>query len=140
VTDENPFPSELTARDQWCLWRIEPDRKGRPTKAPYRPDGRKAASNGPATWSSFRKVCSVLRRQPGFYAGVGFFFRAGDPLCGVDLPRRGATAVNPRSRVRKRQRGRFITMRYPLVFPESLSVVFIAFHKSVVFTHDGGYL
>jgi hypothetical protein len=31
-------------------------------------------------------------------------------------------------------------MGYPLVFPESLSVVFIAFHKSVVLTHDGGYL
>src|SRR6516225_1297832 len=56
------------------------------------------------------------------------------------MPRQGATAVNPRSRVRRSQPGSFVTMRYPLVFPESLSVVFIAFHKSVAFTHDGGYL
>ena len=41
---------------------------------------------------------------------------------------------------RRRQPGSFVTMRYPLVFPESLSAVFIAFHKSVAFTHDGGYL
>jgi hypothetical protein len=34
------LPAELTARNQGCLWRIEPDEKGRPTKVPYRPDGR----------------------------------------------------------------------------------------------------
>ena len=85
MTDGPLFPAELTARNQWCLWRIEPDRKGRPTKIPYRPDGRKAASDNPATWSAFQKVCDVLREQPGSYNGVGFFFSADDPICGVDL-------------------------------------------------------
>ncbi len=79
------FPRELTARSQWCLWRIEPDRKGRPTKVPYRPDGRKAASDDPATWSAFAAVSEVLQGQPERYRGVGFFFAADDPVCGVDL-------------------------------------------------------
>lgn len=79
------FPAELTARNQWCLWRIEPDRKGRPTKIPYSPDGRKAASDRPATWSAFTTVCTVLLEQPGRYGGAGFFFTADDPFCGVDL-------------------------------------------------------
>jgi len=30
-------------------------------------------------------VCTVLLEQPGRYGGVGFFFTADDPLCGVDL-------------------------------------------------------
>ena len=85
MTDTPLFPAELTARNQWCLWRVKPDRKGRPTKVPYRPDGRKAASDNPATWSSFEVVCDVLRRQPDAYAGVGYFFSEGDPACGVDL-------------------------------------------------------
>ena len=56
------FPSELTTRKQWCLWRIEPDDKGRPTKVPYRADGRKAAINHPTTWSTFEVVQGALRR------------------------------------------------------------------------------
>lgn len=79
------FPAELTARNQWCLWRIEPDRKGRPTKVPYRPDGRKASSDDPATWSTFTTVNAMLQERPGHYGGVGFFFSADDPVCGVDL-------------------------------------------------------
>jgi len=85
MTNGPLFPAELTARNQWCLWRIEPDRKGRPTKVPYRPDGRKAASDDPSTWSAFQKVCDVLREQPRSYNGVGFFFSADDPICGIDL-------------------------------------------------------
>jgi hypothetical protein len=79
------FPAELTARRQWCLWRIEPDNKGRPTKVPYRPDGRKAASDNSTTWHSYEAVHAALLRQPGVYGGVGYFFAADDPNCGVDL-------------------------------------------------------
>jgi hypothetical protein len=79
------FPAELTERNQWCLWRVEPDRKGRPTKVPYRPDGRKAASDDPATWSSFTAVCEALVDGSGSYVGVGFFFAPDDQICGIDL-------------------------------------------------------
>lgn len=85
MTDAPLFPAELTARKQWCLWRIEPDRKGRPTKVPYRPDGRKAASDDPSTWSAFEVVCEVLQKQPGRFSGAGFFFSENDPISGIDL-------------------------------------------------------
>ena len=85
MTDTPLFPAELTARNQWCLWRVEPDKKGRPTKVPYRPDGRKAASDDLATWSTFSAVCAVLLERPGSYGGAGFFFTADDPICGIDL-------------------------------------------------------
>lgn len=79
------FPSELTARQQWCLWRIEPDTKGRTTKVPYRPDGRKAASNDPRTWSEFSVVSAALDLKPESFSGVGYFFAPEDSVCGVDL-------------------------------------------------------
>jgi len=79
------FPAELIQRNQWCLWKIEPYKNGRPTKVPYRPDGRKAASNDPRTWSAFSAVCDALVRQDGSFGGVGYFFAPDDPVCGVDL-------------------------------------------------------
>ena len=79
------YPAELMKRDQWCLWRIEPAKNGGPTKVPYRPDGRKAASNDSKTWSTFAEVHDVLGRSPDIYGGVGYFFSAEDSICGVDL-------------------------------------------------------
>jgi hypothetical protein len=79
------FPAELTARNQWCLWRLEPDKNGRLTKVPYRSDGRKAASNDPRTWSAFSLVRAPLDQQPKSFGGVGFFFAADESFCGVDL-------------------------------------------------------
>jgi hypothetical protein len=79
------FPEELIQRNQWCLWRVEPDAKGRPTKVPYGPDGRKAASNDPKTWSTYAAACEAFGRQPGAFGGIGYFFAADDGVCGVDL-------------------------------------------------------
>jgi primase-polymerase (primpol)-like protein len=78
------FPAELIRRNQWCVWRIEPDEKGHPTKVPYRPDGRKASSKDPRTWSTFSAVTDSLTRKPE-YLGAGYFLAADDPICGVDL-------------------------------------------------------
>ena len=82
---DEQFPAELIQRNQWCLWRIELDKNGRPTKVPYRPDGRKAASNDSRTWSTFSVVRDVLDQQQESFGGVGYFFAADDPVCGVDL-------------------------------------------------------
>jgi hypothetical protein len=38
-----------------------------------------------STWSSFFGVWDVLQREPESFAGVGYFFSADDPYCGVDL-------------------------------------------------------
>jgi hypothetical protein len=85
VSGGQQYPVEAVQRDQWCLWRVEPGKNGSPTKMPYRPDGRKAASNDPKTWSTFAAVHEVLRRLPDLYGGVGYLFSADDPVCGVDL-------------------------------------------------------
>jgi hypothetical protein len=85
MTETPRFPAELTARNQWCLWRIETGKDGRLTKVPYRPDGRKAASDNPTTWSTFDTVSNILREQSGAFGGVGYFLAADDPFCGVDL-------------------------------------------------------
>jgi hypothetical protein len=67
-----PYPTELIQRDQWCLWRIEPTKNGGPTKVPYRPDGRKAASNDPRTWSTFAEGVE------GFLANADAMFEQAD--------------------------------------------------------------
>jgi len=95
LSGDQQFPAELIQRNQWCLWRIEPDSNGRPTKVPYRPDGRKAASNDPRTWSAFSAVQEVLVRNPAAYGGVGYFFAPDDPVCGVDLDVSLDAAGNP---------------------------------------------
>lgn len=79
------YPAELAEVHQWCLWRVEPGKDGNPTKVPYRPDGRKAASNDPRTWNAFADVQAALGRHPDLYGGVGYFFSADDTVCGVDL-------------------------------------------------------
>lgn len=48
------IPSEPRSLDQWCLYKIELNEEGKHRKVPFQIDGiTKAASNDPATWSSF---------------------------------------------------------------------------------------
>lgn len=79
------YPEELLNLKRWCLWRLEKDQRGRLTKVPYRPDGRKASSTAEATWSRFADVQAMLVQRPDAYKGVGYFFSAQDCICGVDL-------------------------------------------------------
>jgi hypothetical protein len=69
-------PSELAELRQWCLWRHESGRK-----VPYQPNGQRAKSNAPATWSTLRECQAVVDQ----FSGLGFVFSADDPYCGLDL-------------------------------------------------------
>jgi putative DNA primase/helicase len=93
VTAESPRPARsqvhcdtiplaLTKRRQWLGWRYEL-RGGRWTKVPYCPDGRRASSTAPATWSTFAAVLAVYRA--GLMDGVGYVFSPDDPYAGIDL-------------------------------------------------------
>lgn len=73
-------PIELTARNQWCLWKTIL-RGGEPTKAPFQTNGQSAKSNDPATWCDFG---TALKHVEG-YDGIGFVFTADDPFVGIDL-------------------------------------------------------
>lgn len=78
-TNFSAIPLELQELDQWVCWKLE-ERDGKPTKVPYQPNGRKAAANKPATWSTYDQVSEA----DGF-SGIGFVFSENDPYTGVDL-------------------------------------------------------
>jgi putative DNA primase/helicase len=75
------IPEELRLREQWVIWRIE-QRKGKSTKVPYQPNGRRASSTDPQTWSTFERVCM----SNGQLAGkIGFVFTKETGCIGIDL-------------------------------------------------------
>jgi putative DNA primase/helicase len=46
------LPKEVTSTNNWAMWKRE-TKDGKPAKVPYQPNGRKARSNDPKTWSPF---------------------------------------------------------------------------------------
>jgi putative DNA primase/helicase len=76
--------SELAALHQWVLWRAEP-RDGRVSKVPYQIDGRHASSTRPDGWASFDAVYQKYASGQEQYSGIGFVFREGDGIVGIDL-------------------------------------------------------
>lgn len=74
------IPAELRALPQWCCWRYIKRGDAKPTKVPFRPDGRPAKSDDPSTWSEFGSVVEAR----GF-SGIGFVFSDSDPYVGIDL-------------------------------------------------------
>jgi len=75
------IPSQLRAREQWVVWRIE-QRGGKPTKVPYQaahPQA-KAKPDDSRTWGTFEQACAVKDVD-----GIGYVFAAADPFAGVDL-------------------------------------------------------
>jgi predicted P-loop ATPase len=78
------LPHDLTALNQWVLWRYE-TRNGKPTKVPYQVNGKRAKCDDPHTWSRFETVTAVLREASATYSGVGFVFADSDSFVGIDL-------------------------------------------------------
>jgi putative DNA primase/helicase len=76
------IPSELTQLRQWVLWRAE-QRGGKTSKVPYRADGRRASSTNPDDWTGFDEAVNACQARG--YSGLGFVFRAGGGIVGVDL-------------------------------------------------------
>lgn len=69
-------PQELKNLKQWCLY----DEK----KVPLTPAGKPCPSNDEDHWSTFESVCAAMRKNARF-KGIGFMFRAGGGLVGIDL-------------------------------------------------------
>ncbi|MEJ7570040.1 MAG: hypothetical protein WKF41_17465 [Gaiellaceae bacterium] len=81
--DFEAVPLELRERPQWVVWRLE-QRDGKPTKAPYRPDGcGRASSTDPGSWATFETAVAAAEALNA--NGIGYVFSAGDPFVGVDL-------------------------------------------------------
>jgi putative DNA primase/helicase len=75
-----PALAELQSLPIWVLWRYERTPSGmKHTKVPYQPDGRRASSTDPATWSAHPQVLRVVDRFDGVSIAVQ------PPYCGVDF-------------------------------------------------------
>lgn len=78
-------PRELREKPQWVGWQYEqaPGRS-KPSKVPYRSDGRgKASPTDPGTWSGFE--AAIERYRDGGWDGIGFVLAPGAGLVCVDL-------------------------------------------------------
>lgn len=73
---------ELKQQRRWVLWRLETV-KGKQTKVPYQPSGRKAMANNPATWQTHAE-CSAVASQ---FSGIGLVLGTvgGISVWGVDI-------------------------------------------------------
>lgn len=74
---------ELKQLKQWVLWAYEPnqDPTKKPVKVPRQPNGNKAGTTYPNTWSAYSDCLAAL---PGF-DGLGFVFSDDDPYVGIDI-------------------------------------------------------
>lgn len=80
-------PPMLRERPLWVLWRAEPKGKGKVSKVPYQPNGRRASSTDPKTWSTFDECRAAHERWS--FNGIGFVLDgqplAGKVLLGIDV-------------------------------------------------------
>ncbi|MDR3278902.1 MAG: hypothetical protein LBT23_00155, partial [Synergistaceae bacterium] len=81
VSVEN-IPGELKSLRQWVLWRGV-ERGGQWTKIPYSATGDKASATDSATWTDFNSA--LEGHKNGSFDGIGFVFKDGGGLTGVDL-------------------------------------------------------
>lgn len=76
------IPATMTERPQWVLWRRIKS-KSEVKKILFRVTGEPADSTDPSTWSTFEEVCQAYDSKRD--AGIGFVFKQGDGLVGIDL-------------------------------------------------------
>ena len=82
--DFNSIPSELKSWPQWILWKYELlEGKDKPTKVPYQPDGEKASTTNPRTWSTFPTIIKFYLE--GNFDGIGFVFSKREQYIGIDI-------------------------------------------------------
>lgn len=76
-------PTHLAERANWIVWRAI-CRHGKTTKLPFSPlTFHLASTSNPATWGTLHQATTALATDR--FAGLGFVFRAGDGLFGIDL-------------------------------------------------------
>ena len=82
------IPEEMRRLPHWICWQLKivDDGKGgtRPTKVPFRIDGRPASTTDPKDWVTFDTAVRALRLRAKF-SGVGFVFTHSSGLVGIDL-------------------------------------------------------
>lgn len=71
---------DLKQQKRWVCWKLtKVPGRDKPTKVPYQPNGRKAESDDPSTWSTYADCIAVASQ----FSGVGYVL--GDGVFGVDI-------------------------------------------------------
>jgi predicted P-loop ATPase len=65
----------------WVNWKMENKGDGKFTKVPYQPNGKRASSTDPSTWSTHDEVLKVSDAN----TGIGIVFEPESGIVGVDL-------------------------------------------------------
>lgn len=72
VIDTN-IPPEMTALNNWVVWKKEKREHGQVAKVSYIPNSdRHARSNNPQTWTDFKTALESYKSNSDKYAGIGF--------------------------------------------------------------------
>lgn len=70
--------------ERWVVWRYE-TLKGKKTKIPYHPDGKKASSTDKKTWVDY-ETAAIAANDPALkFDGVGLVFMPSATLLGIDI-------------------------------------------------------
>lgn len=69
---------------RWVVWRYE-TLKGKKTKIPYNPDGKKASSTDKKTWVDYQAAADAANDDKLNFDGVGLVFTPGQTLLGIDI-------------------------------------------------------
>lgn len=85
------IPVELRELRQWVCWAMELSDKGKPTKVPYRVDGRrkengefaKASTTKATTWGTYDQAIAGAEKYER--DGIGFVLTSNDPYVVIDL-------------------------------------------------------
>ena len=81
------IPASMKGLNNWVVWKVEKDKKGKPTKVPYQSKypGKKAKSTDQTTWSSYQEAMEAFKtHRDDSIMGIGFVV-SGTPFTGVDL-------------------------------------------------------
>lgn len=83
MTNYNNVPDQLKALEQWLLYRLEII-GDRVAKVPYDPNNPRSYANhsDPETWGKF---ADVLNLSETFETGIGFVFKDGGGIFGIDI-------------------------------------------------------
>lgn len=93
MLNRDVVPLELRERQQWLVWRLEPNPKKpeqKPLKVPYWANGKKrngvqGGVKDRAALVTLDAALAVIAAPGSTYTGVGFAFLPGDGLIGVDI-------------------------------------------------------
>jgi len=75
------IPPAIRDQKRFVLWAYVEKKPGeKPTKVPFRPSGKEAKTDDPASWSTLPQVLAALENHNSRYAGIGAVLYQDDPL------------------------------------------------------------